>query len=70
MKEQKLDEQVNEIKFLEDCLLVDNSVLVLGDIHIGYEEHIFQNGIFPRVQLKEIFEKLDRVFKNLKEEKK
>jgi len=69
MKKQKLDKPLQEIRFLEDCLLVNNSILVLGDIHIGYEEHIFQDGIFPRVQLKEIFEKLDRVFKNLKEEK-
>lgn len=53
------------IKFLHDCLLIHNSVLVLGDLHIGYEEHIAEKGIFPRIQLKEIIEKLDSVFWNL-----
>ncbi|MEK6859212.1 MAG: metallophosphoesterase [Nanoarchaeota archaeon] len=53
------------IRFLHDCLLVDNSVLVLGDLHIGYEEHIAEKGIFPRIQLKEIIEKLNSVFWNL-----
>ena len=54
-----------KIEFLHDCLLIDNSILVLGDLHIGYEEHIAEKGIFPRVQYKEIIEKLNGVFWNL-----
>jgi len=57
-----------EIRFLEDCLLVDNCVLVLGDLHIGLEEHILKEGICLRVQLREILEKLNRVFLQLKQE--
>jgi len=59
----------NLIKFLEDCLLIDNSILVIGDMHIGYEEHIFEQGLFPRMQLKQILEKFDRLFAELKKEK-
>jgi len=54
-----------EIRYLRDALLIDNSVLVLGDLHIGYEENITKSGIFPRVQFKEIIEKLNSIFWNL-----
>jgi len=53
-----------DIKFLEDCLLVEN-ILVIGDFHLGYEEQVIEKGILPRVQLKEILEKLEKVFKEL-----
>ncbi len=61
-EKQKIDVK---IEFLYDALLIDESVLVLGDLHIGYEEHITKSGIFPRLQLKEIIEKLDSIFWNL-----
>ncbi|MBT4136042.1 metallophosphoesterase [archaeon] len=51
-----------KIRFLNDCLLIDNEILVIGDIHIGYEEHIAQEGIIPRIQYKEIVKKLDKIF--------
>jgi hypothetical protein len=54
-----------KIEFLHDCLLIDDSIFVLGDLHIGYEEYIAEKGIFPRVQLKDIIEKLKNVFWNL-----
>jgi len=54
-----------KIEYLHDALLVDNSILVLGDLHIGYEEHIAEQGMFPRIQFKEIIEKLNGIFWNL-----
>lgn len=60
---------VLDIRFLHDCLLIENEILVIGDMHIGYEEHVIQKGIFPRVQFKEIIRKLDEIFKLLDDEK-
>lgn len=56
-----------DIRFLEDCLLFED-VLVLGDVHLGYEEGVVREGLLPRIQLKETLEKLDRVFKVLENE--
>ena len=53
------------ITFLQDSLLIDDSILVIGDLHIGYEEQITKSGIFPRIQLKEIIEKLNSIFWNI-----
>jgi uncharacterized protein len=58
-----------EIRFLEDCLLIDNEILIFGDLHLGYEEYISDRGIFPRVQFKGIIEKLDKIFILLKKER-
>jgi len=60
---------LDKIRFLEDCLLIDNSILVIGDMHIGYEEHVFEEGLLPRMQLKQILEKFNEIFKRLDEEK-
>jgi putative SbcD/Mre11-related phosphoesterase len=57
----------DEIEFLEDCLLINKEILVFGDVHIGYEEHIAEKGALPDLQFKEIIERLDRVFGVLKE---
>lgn len=65
VKNKKKSEKGAKIEFLHDSLLVDNSILVFGDLHIGYEEKITKSGIFPRVQLKEIIEKLDSIFWDL-----
>lgn len=54
-----------EIKFLHDCLLIKD-ILVIGDIHIGYEEKFHGKAIFPRMQLEEIKEKLNQAFNYLK----
>lgn len=64
-KNRKNPEKNVEIRYLQDSLLIDNSILVLGDLHIGYEEHLTKSGIFPRVQLKEIIEKLNSIFWDL-----
>jgi len=53
----------NTIRFLQDCLLVDNKLLVIGDLHLGSEE------VIPGLQVKEIIEKLEGVFSLLKKEK-
>lgn len=50
------------IRFLQDCLLVDNKILVVGDLHLGHEEAI------PGFQVREIIEKLEEVFRLLERE--
>jgi uncharacterized protein len=38
-------------------------ILVIGDLHIGYEEALNKTGVFlPRQQLKDIIERLDKIF--------
>ena len=64
-KSKRTNENSSKIEFLHDALLIDNKILVISDLHIGYEDHIAEKGIFPRVQLKEIIEKLDGIFWNL-----
>jgi putative SbcD/Mre11-related phosphoesterase len=58
-----------EIKFLEDCLLINQKILVITDLHIGYEEYLCKESLIQRTQLKEILEKLNNVFETLKKEK-
>ena len=58
-----------DIRFLNNSLLIDNSILVFGDFHIGFEEHIMDGGILPNIQLKEIIKDLDNIFSLLKKEK-
>lgn len=56
------------IKFLHDCLLIKD-ILVIGDLHIGYDGQFYGKAAFPGAQLKNIIEKLDGVFDILKKEK-
>lgn len=58
-----------EIRFLEDSLLIDKKILVLADLHIGYEEYLYKESLFQRTQLKEILEKLNNIFQLLNKEK-
>jgi len=58
-----------KIRFLEDSLLVDEKILVITDLHIGYEESVMGKSLFIRTQLKEIIEKLDRIFRYLDDKK-
>ncbi|MDD5193471.1 MAG: metallophosphoesterase [Candidatus Nanoarchaeia archaeon] len=60
--------QIN-IKFLEDSLLINKEILVLSDVHIGYEEYLYRESLFQRMQLKEIIKKLTRIFDYLDKEK-
>lgn len=57
-----------DIKFLHDCLLIKD-ILVIGDLHFGYDGQIDGGSIFPGMQLKEIIEKLDQIFNYLEKEK-
>ena len=60
--------QQERIKFLDNALLIndkENKILVLGDLHIGYEESVVEKGIFPRFQTHEIITNLNKTFDNL-----
>lgn len=60
-------------KYKEDNEYKNNeqneNILVFSDFHIGYEEHIVSEGIFPNIQLKEIIKDLKGIFDNLKKQK-
>jgi len=50
------------IKIADLCLLIDNSILVISDIHIGYEEALNKQGVLiPRTQFKDIVKRLERI---------
>ncbi|MDO8741510.1 MAG: metallophosphoesterase [Candidatus Woesearchaeota archaeon] len=51
--------------------LIKEKTLVFADFHIGYEEALNKEGVLiPRFQLKETLERLERIFLNLKKNKK
>jgi len=56
------------VKFLHDCLLIKD-ILVIGDLHIGYDGQFYGKAVFPGAQLKNIIDKLGGVFDILKKEK-
>jgi len=57
---------LNKVAYLEDY-----EVLVVADIHIGYEEALNKMGILlPRSQFKEMKKEFDEIFKKLGKEKK
>jgi uncharacterized protein len=48
---------------IEDLALVYKGVLIISDIHIGIEEMLNKKGVLiPRFQLKEIKERLEKIF--------
>lgn len=47
------------IRFLNNSLVIDDKILVLGDLHLGVQEHL--QGL-PNVQLKEVFNNLKEIF--------
>lgn len=55
------------IRFLENSLLINKEILVFGDVHIGYEE-LYSSSLL-RVQMKDIYELLKKIFKRLHNEK-
>jgi len=58
----------SRIKFLDNALLIndiENKILVLADLHIGYEESVVETGIFPRIQTHEIITNLSKIFDKL-----
>lgn len=56
------------VKFLHDCLLVKD-ILVIGDLHIGYDDQFHGRAVFPGSQLENIKEKLKEVFEYLETKK-
>ena len=54
-----------KFEFLNKCLLIENKekILVLGDLHLGYEESLNEQGIFiPRQQFEIILNELGKIF--------
>lgn len=57
------------VRYLKNSLLINNEILVFGDLHLGYEDEIVREGIIPNVQLREVFDDLDEIFDELDKEK-
>lgn len=59
-------------EFIDKALyLTKQKILVIGDLHIGYEEALNKEGILvPRTQFRELNRDLGKIFKRLKEDKK
>jgi uncharacterized protein len=57
------------IKYIGKCLLIEEKgkkLLVIGDLHLGYEEHMNQSGVFVgRQMFNEMIEYLDKVFEKV-----
>ena len=57
----------NKIEFIGKSLLFDNSVLVIGDLHLGYEEALHNSGILVKADLyKQTIEDLEEIFSYIK----
>ena len=47
-----------------------DKILILNDLHLGYEESLHRRGVFvPKFQLQEIIQSLERILKNIKPNK-
>ena len=53
-----------EIEYLGKCLfLKEKMILVIGDLHLGYEESLNNSGVFvSRKMFEEVISYLDKVF--------
>src|SRR3989344_578828 len=60
---------MSEIKYIGKCLLVNEEgkrILVVGDLHLGWEESLNRPGVFvSREMFKEVMEYFDLVFKKI-----
>jgi len=56
------------IEMIENCLyLKEKKILVISDIHLGYEESLNKQGVLiPRFQFKDTMEKLKSILKKVK----
>ncbi len=55
---------------IKDLTLYFDSVLVLADVHIGYEEVLNKQGVLvPRTQFEEIMKRVESIFKHMKGKK-
>lgn len=58
------------IKIKGLCLIIDNQILVISDIHLGYEEALNKQGLLiPRLQFKDIVKNLEKVLEKKKFQK-
>jgi len=57
------------VRYLKNALLIDSSILVIGDLHLGYEDEIVRAAVLPNVQLREVFSDLEGIFDRLNKEK-
>lgn len=57
------------VRFLNNALLVDSKILVISDIHIGFEDYALGENLFSKSQFREVIEKLDGIFEFLRNEK-
>src|SRR3989344_2637379 len=58
------------IKIEDLCLLIDNETLVVGDLHLGFEESLNKQGVLiPRIQFTEVMKRLSMLLKKLKPKK-
>ena len=64
---------MNVVEILPGIALADlalylkkENILVIGDVHLGYEDAMSRQGIFlPRFQFKDTIERLDKIFESL-----
>jgi len=59
----------SRIQILENILLIENSILVIADLHIGIEEAILRKGLAPRAQVHEMITNLNKIFNKLNKQK-
>ena len=61
-----------EIEFIDKALYLSKQrILVIADLHIGYEEALNKEGVFvPRVQFKQLVSDLKKIFSLLRKQKK
>lgn len=61
-----------EYQFIDKALFFpEKGILVIGDLHIGYEYQLQQSGVLvPEHQIKEMIGDLKKIFEEIKEEKK
>ena len=59
-------------EFIDKAVWLEKEgILVISDLHIGYEEGLRERGVFlPDIQFKEIIDNLEKIFDILKKKKK
>jgi len=63
--------KIPKYQFIDKSLFFpEKGILVIGDLHIGYEAMLRQSGVLvPKRQVKDIIEDLKRIFKIIKDKK-
>lgn len=57
-------------RFIGKSAIVDGKILVIADLHLGYEENLRQKGVFlPKQQYKETIKELEKIFKEIDKKK-